>query len=133
MKINRRKNERTYNTGHQWGNSSKKNSRITLRNGRTIPSARYREWHSRAIKQLSEQWPDTREAINFPVMISLHFYHSDNRRRDSDNGVSSIFDTLQDAGILIDDRWQIIQIFTVRNYKAEEASCIINIIEAEND
>lgn len=108
---------------------AKKNSRITLRNGRTIPSKRYRAWHSAALFQLEKQWKDKdMETIDRPVRINLHFFHSDNRRRDSDNGVSSIFDTLQDAQILSDDRWQIISSFSVKNTKSSDAACEIEII-----
>lgn len=111
---------------------AKKNSRITLPNGRTIPSKRYRDWHSAALFQLEEQWKDMkREMFNGEIRVYLHFYHADNRRRDSDNGVSSIFDTLQDAGIISDDRWQIIKEFSVKNYKADFPRCEIKIIEIE--
>lgn len=106
---------------------AKKNSRITLRNGKTIPSRRYQEWHRRAVNELKSQF--NRGPLDCDLKINLCFFHSDNRRRDSDNGVSSIFDTLQDAGIITDDRWQIIRTFSVHNYKASEARCEITIQE----
>lgn len=112
---------------------AKKNSRITLTNGRTIPSKRYRAWHSAALFQLEDQWKDKgRTMFENEIHVNLHFFHEDNRRRDSDNGVSSIFDTLQDAGIISDDRWQIVKEFSVKNAKATEARCEIEIIEIEN-
>ena len=112
---------------------AKKNSRITLSNGRTIPSKRYRAWHSAALFQLEQQWKDKgRTTFENEVHVNLHFFHEDNRRRDSDNGVSSIFDTLQDAGIISDDRWQIVKEFSVKNTKATEARCEIEIIEIGN-
>ena len=111
---------------------AKKNSRITLPNGRTIPSKRYRAWHSGALSQLERQWPAfSRGPFEREIRVYLRFYHADNRRRDSDNGVSSIFDTLQDAGIISDDRWQIVREFSVRNYKADSARCEIKIMEIE--
>lgn len=74
---------------------AKKNSRITLPNGRTIPSKRYRDWHSGALSQLERQWPAfNRETFEREIRVYFRFYHADNRRRDSDNGVSSVFDTL---------------------------------------
>ena len=111
---------------------AKKNCRITLPNGRTIPSKRYRAWHSAALFQLESQWSEKqKDTIEREVRINLHFFHSDNRRRDSDNGVSSIFDTLQDAHILSDDRWQIIKEFSVKNSKSTDARCEIEILELE--
>ena len=112
---------------------AKKNSRITLPNGRTIPSKRYREWHSGALYQLEKQWQEkNRGTFEREIRVYFRFYHADNRRRDSDNGVSSIFDTLQDAGVIADDRWQIVREFSVKNFRAEEARCEIKIIEIED-
>lgn len=111
---------------------AKKNSRITLPNGRTIPSKRYRAWNSAAKFQLESQWKEKGHGtFENEIRINMHFYHGDNRRRDSDNGVSSIFDTLQDAGILADDRWQIVKEFSVKNSKADEPRCEIEILELE--
>lgn len=112
---------------------SKKNSRISLRNGKTIPSKQYKEWHKDAVFQLERQkmYSDCHFPIDTGVYITLIFYHADNRRRDSDNGTSSIFDTLQDANILTDDRWQIIRGFKVLNKKADFAKCEIEIIREE--
>ena len=110
---------------------AKKNSRITLRNGKSIPSKRYTQWHKDAVFELRRQMAemDRPFPIDTSVSITLIFCHSDNRRRDSDNGTSSIFDTLQDAGILSDDRWQIIRRFKVLNVKAIAPKCEIEISE----
>ena len=40
--------------------------------------------------------------------MTVTFYHGDMKRRDSDNQLSSVLDTLVDAGILEDDNWKII-------------------------
>ena len=112
---------------------SKKNSRITLKNGRTIPGKKYRQWHGAAMSQLEKQKEERPpvEPIGYTVRVSLDFYHSDNRRRDSDNGTSSILDVLQDSGILLDDRWQIVRELMIRNHKAESARCVIQILQIE--
>jgi Holliday junction resolvase RusA-like endonuclease len=56
------------------------------------------------------------------------FTHGDRRRRDSDNGVNSIFDTLVDVNTLIDDSWQNIPTHTVFNFFNEKyPSCEIRI------
>lgn len=113
---------------------SKKNSRITLPNGRTIPGKKYRQWHGGAMAQLERQKEERPpfEPIGYTVRVLLDFYHSDNRRRDSDNGTSSILDVLQDSGILSDDRWQIVRELRIRNHKAEDAHCVIQILQIED-
>lgn len=113
---------------------SKKNSRITLPNGRTIPGKKYRQWHGGAMTQLERQKEERGpfEPIDYTVRVSLDFYHSDNRRRDSDNGTSSILDVLQDSGILSDDRWQIVRELRIRNRKANDAHCVIHILQIKD-
>ena len=76
---------------------AKKNSRIVLKNGRNIPSERYRKWHTEAMIEINSQLlllKKEKEAmpIEREIRIKMTFYHGDNRRRDSDNGASSILD-----------------------------------------
>ena len=110
---------------------AKKNSRIQLPNGRNIPSKQYQEWHRSAEVQV-RCMTIGHEAISYPVIISLSFFHGDMRRRDSDNGTSSILDTLVDAGVLKDDNWQIVRILNVYNYYDKgHARCEIEIHQLE--
>lgn len=111
---------------------AKKNSRITLPNGRTIPSKKFQDWHKAAMVQLiSQQKP--KKPIESPVSIMLSFYHGDLRRRDSDNGTSSIMDLLVDAEILSDDNWQIVRQIDVFNYyEKNKARCRITICVKED-
>lgn len=107
---------------------AKKNSRIVLRNGRNIPSKRYSIWHTAAQAELMSQKERGFVPIETPVIINLKFFHADKRRRDSDNGVSSILDTLVDSGILKDDNWQIVRILNVYNFfDRKNARCEIDI------
>ena len=110
---------------------SKKNSRIFLRNGRNIPSKRYKEWHEVAQMFLIPQKLKQKlyEPINEPCKIDFCFYHGDKRRRDSDNQVSSILDALQDVGILKDDDWKIVKYMTIGNFedKNKKGYCTIEI------
>jgi len=111
---------------------AKKNSRITLPNGKTIPSAKYREWHKSAKEEIELQLlmgRGPKNPIDFPVQINFNFMHSDKRRRDSDNQVSSILDLFQDCGILADDNWQIVQKIFVNNLLGSEANCEVEIIK----
>lgn len=112
---------------------AKKNSRITLPNGRTIPSKQYRSWHGGAMSEIELQMMCKRGEqmkipIDYPISITISFTHGDLRRRDSDNSVSSILDLLQDCGILADDNWQIVREINVRNqYMKNEAGAVIEI------
>lgn len=108
---------------------SKKNSRIQLPNGRNIPGKKYQQWHKDAMaqvmaqKKLLQKIPVSRE-----VVVHLDFIHGDQRRRDSDNGTSSILDLLVDAGVLEDDKWQIVRQLHVSNtYEKNDPMCIICI------
>lgn len=110
---------------------SKKNSKIRTRTGYMIPSAQHQKWHQDAMLQLHGQisWMRKQpEPIEQPVQITLQFFHGDNVRRDSDNQASSIMDLLQDAGLLADDRWQIVRILNIYNhYDKGHARCEIDI------
>ena len=115
---------------------AKKNSRITLRNGKTIPSEKYRAWHKYASlivsAQALKQWGRL-YTITDPVRIEVTFVHGDFVRRDSDNGLSSVLDLLTDCEILQDDNWRIVRKIEVKNeYKKNEAECLIKIY-TEND
>ena len=96
-----------------------------------IPSAQHQKWHQDAMLQLHGQISRMRkqpEPIEQPVQITLQFFHGDNVRRDSDNQASSIMDLLQDAGLLADDRWQIVRILNIYNhYDKGHARCEIDI------
>lgn len=109
---------------------SKKNSRITLKSGKTIPNKKYRDWNKSAVSELKRQWAKQSQNLK-PIeqcVIEIIFIHADKRRRDSDNAVSSIFDTLKDAGILVDDNWTVIPYYIVSNKKGENSICKIKII-----
>lgn len=92
----------------------KKNSRIVNRKtGRTFPSKIYITWHNAAIEQLMIQRQGFQTTSR--CKIYMKFYHGDYVKRDSDNGVSSVFDTLKDAGIIEDDNWMVIPKHFVEN------------------
>ena len=119
----------TYDFILQGETPAKKNSRINLKNGRSIPSKRYRDWHEVALAQLRLQLPEDMQTIESPCQIVLFFTHGDLRRRDSDNGCSSIMDLLVDAGVLKDDNWQIVRQINVTNsYEKNKPSVLITIL-----
>ena len=111
---------------------SKKNSRVTdRRTGRSFPSEDYRKWHKAAVTWLRTHYKI--EKIEGPVEIWLTFVHKDKRRKDSDNGTSSIFDLLVDVGILPDDCWTVITAHHVSNrYEKGVSCCTVEIEKADS-
>ena len=109
---------------------SKKNSKIfNTKTHRCFPSTKYRTWHDYAELALR---PMIKECIENKCYIILVFCHEDNIRRDSDNGVNSIFDMLQDLTAIADDRWQIVRQHCVFNtYEKGNAWCKIYIFKPE--
>lgn len=107
----------------------KKNSKIWTRSGKLIPSAKHQKWHQDAMLQLQAQTAITKpEVVDWPVSITLTFYHGDQVRRDSDNQAASIMDLLQDAKVLADDRWQIVRILNIYNhFDKGNPRCLIEI------
>ena len=119
----------------------KKNSKIWTKSGKLIPSSKHQKWHTDAMLQVTgqvsrlpkDEWPygpEHPDGIDYPVAITLTFYHGDQVRRDSDNQTSSIMDLLQDAKVLADDRWQIVRILNIYNhFDKGHARCLIEINE----
>ena len=112
---------------------SKKNSKIYTK-GRhiPIPSKAHQKWHNDAMLQMNSQkvTRGPQEPIDAPVAVTLTFYHGDQVRRDSDNQAASIMDLLQDAGVLADDRWQIVRILNIYNhYDKGNARCVVELKE----
>lgn len=107
----------------------KKNSKIWTRSGKLIPSAKHQKWHQDAMVQLQAQMAISKpEVVDWPVSITLTFYHGDQVRRDSDNQAASIMDLLQDAKVLADDRWQIVRILNIYNhFDKGNPRCLIEI------
>lgn len=115
---------------------SKKNSRINTKSGRSFPNKRYTEWHKNAMNELFAEVFNLRneEKAKLPIKqceIKLTFIHGDLRKRDSDNGTSSIFDTLKDSGIITDDNWQVIKHYEVSNDLKKNNPCCMIHIEAD--
>lgn len=113
---------------------AKKNSRIVLKGGRNIPSERYRKWHTAAMIELNHQLmlmkDEAPNEIEREIRIRMTFYHGDNRRRDSDNGASSILDLFTDCRIIRDDKWQIVRLLEIRNfYEKGNPHCPVEIDE----
>ena len=106
---------------------AKKNSKIRTKAGYMIPSKNYQAWHKSAEVQVLCMTVN-HDTICYPVSISLSFFHGDLRRRDSDNGTTSILDLLKDCRVIKDDNWEIVRIINVYNYYDKgHARCEIDI------
>ena len=109
---------------------SKKNSRINTRSGRSFPNQRYMKWHNAVVSQLHLLLlqKQIHAFTDCKVRMTVTFTHDTLRRRDSDNQLSSVLDTLVDAGILEDDNWKIIpEKHIYDKYKKDHARCEIEI------
>lgn len=110
----------------------KKNSRQWVEKlKRLVVSQRYLKWHKQAVEQLMIQ---KKGYHGDNVKLVMQFFHGDKRRRDSDNGVSSIFDTLVDTNIISDDNWNVIPKHYVENfYDKENPRCEIYIYDNDEN
>jgi Holliday junction resolvase RusA-like endonuclease len=89
---------------------SKKNSRINMcRGGRpvSIPSNKYREWHTDASWQLKEQ-KVKQEAIPHIHSITATFFGKTKRKFDLSNKWESVADLLVDYGFIEDDNYEVL-------------------------
>lgn len=75
-----------------------------------FPSSDYKKWEAEAVKILRAQVHASgeRTPIPGPMHIGICYLVSDDRRWDLDNKDSSLMDTLMEAGIIEDDRRQIV-------------------------
>lgn len=95
---------------------SKKNSRINLRNGISIPSKAYREWHDEAVvmSKIQATKQDWSMKKGDRAKITGIIYCATLRKTDIDNKLSSFLDMIVDANIIPDDNWQTIPEITIR-------------------
>lgn len=110
----------------------KKNSKqISIRGGKPVvrSSDRYNEWNQYAVMSLRVQ---ARGKKFSKCKILVSFYYGDKRKRDIDNGTSSVLDTLKDAGIIEDDNYTLIpKCFIQSFYDKENPRCEITILEQD--
>lgn len=108
---------------------SKKNSRINLKSGVSIPSNKFIQWQESALWQVRSQ---TKERFYNPVHIFITIYFGTLKKADLDNRVTSILDMLVEALIIRDDKWQDVPFIAVNaEYRKSEPGAYIKIIEIE--
>jgi len=101
---------------------SKKNSRVTLPDGRTIPSSDYSRWQREARKLAKYTW--LRAPTAKPVVIRIET----NCRNDADNLASSVLDMLE--GVFYENDRQVREII-VKKRKKERGEDYRTVIRVE--
>lgn len=110
---------------------SKKNSRINLKSGVSIPSKDFTTWQNDAIKVVRSQ---TRERFFNPVSMEVLLYFGSDTRADQDNKLSSILDMLVECCLLPDDKWQNVpQIVLQAEYRKAKPGAFVRITELAPD
>lgn len=89
---------------------AKKNSKRML-GGKLLPSQRFYDWQEMAIASL--HW-NKEYQLGFVRRVEVRLYSKLGRRFDGDNALTSVLDMLVEAGVLEDDRVQVIPDVRVR-------------------
>jgi len=110
---------------------SKKNSiGLMFRGGKMFkfPNSRYQSWHKDAIKTIKT--PTKR--LDKVELVHLTIYGDTRRKFDLSNKAESIMDLLVDAGILLDDNYEVVPklILEYGGISKENPRCEIEIKQA---
>lgn len=107
---------------------AQKNSQTFNARTRTmVKSPQFRRWRDSALVQIRAQGIPERPYAH--AEIEILFVHSDLRRRDGDNQLSSVQDLLVKAGVILDDCWTRIGTPCVSHAVGKEARCEIRVFE----
>lgn len=109
------------------GETPAQKNEVRFARGRTYKSDRFREWRESALWELRSQGLPERPYQS--AEIEVLFVHSDLRRRDGDNQLSSVQDLLVAAGVIADDCWTRIGTPRVSHSVGPEARCEIRVCE----
>lgn len=110
---------------------SKKNSRINLKSGVSIPNNKFVQWQDEQIIELRRQ---SRHRFFNPVSLEVIIYFATIGKADIDNKVTSLLDMFTEALLIPDDKWQNVPIMTVQaEYRAGKAGAFVRITELPAD
>lgn len=113
------------------GIPSKKNSRVNLESGISVPNNKFVQWQNDALKQVRSQ---TRDRFLGVVQIELIIYFATLGRADTDNKVTSILDMLVESLVLKDDYWEsVARTVYEASYRPRKAGAFIRITELPAD
>lgn len=109
---------------------SKKNSRINLKSGVSIPNNKFVQWQNDSISELRRQ---TRQRFLKPVSLEAIIYFGTVGKADIDNKVTSLLDMFVEALLLTDDQWHSVPIMKVQaEYRKNKPGAFIRIEELED-
>lgn len=94
-----------------------------LGNGRTVLSAKAREYRKVVIALTASKKP-----LLSRLRMVIELYPPDRRRRDVDNSLKAILDSLQHAGVYRDDE-QIDELTVMKKSPVRGGHCIVSIFE----
>jgi len=124
-------NPKTVELTLEGGIPSKKNSRVTLPSGVSVPNNKFVQWQNDALKQVRCQ---TRDRFLGVVQIELIIYFATLGRADTDNKVTSILDMLVESLVLKDDYWEsVARTVYEAAYRPGAAGAFIRITELPPD
>ena len=110
---------------------SKKNSRVNLSSGVSVPNKKFVQWQDEQLVQVRRQ---TRERFLGHVQIEIILYFATLGRADTDNKVTSILDMLVEGMVLKDDYWEsVVRTVYEAAYRPGAAGAFIRITEMPAD
>lgn len=112
---------------------SKKNSKRRVVNSRgvfMVPSKNHQEWHEAAMWEVKAQKPNMGISRCEVMMV---FHMPDNRKADLTNKAESVMDLLVDAGVLVDDSWQVVAPMTLNGFLDKKSPGVEIIISHDVD
>ena len=102
----------------------KTNRYIRRKNGQVFKPPRVIHWESRALWELKNQYSG--EVLKKPISVEVYLFLPDNRKRDIDNMLKTLWDILEKAEIIENDNL-IYETKTVKVKKSETHGTVIVI------
>lgn len=109
---------------------SKKNSRVNLPSGVSIPNKKFVQWQEAALWQVRQQ---TRHRFLKPVSVEVIVYFGTYARADLDNRLTSILDMLVEALVLRDDKWLDVPVISGQaEYRKNKPGAFVRVTEIDD-
>ena len=104
----------------------KTNRYVRRRNGAVFIPPRVKNWQKRALWELKNQWEG--EPIESRVSVDITLILPNNRKRDIDNMLKSLWDVMERAGVLQNDNL-IYEVRTIKKVVKGQEGVLIRIKE----
>lgn len=110
---------------------SKKNSRVNLKSGVSVPNNKFVQWQDESIVEVRRQ---TRQRYMGFVQIEIILYFGTLGRADTDNKVTSILDMLVAGMVLKDDYWEsVVRTVYEASYRPNQPGAFVRITPMPRD